>query len=196
MLLNTAQLTEVLDSLQGYEIRFCKEFMVDFHPNKALLRAQVYGSQKPSVNKQLAATILNKEPVQTYLAHLKAEMGLNTGVTAERVLTEIAKIAFQDVRELVTMKGGNMAFRDLDDMANTAAIKDIDISAMSGDFATDGKIAKLKTHDKMKALEMLGRHCALFTDNVNLTNNGKDMPASAPMVKVVINHRAAGEPIS
>lgn len=180
--------------MHGYEVRFCEEYLIDFNASKALVRAGVHGASKPSVNKELQTTILQKENVQKYLAHHRAKMGISAGITTERILNEIAAIAFQDVRQYMTMdENGNVAFRDLNDMPNTAAISSIELASMGGDFKEMGKILKLKNHDKLKALEMLARNHALFTDNVNHTSAGGPMPENTVVNKIIINHRAPGE---
>lgn len=191
MKLTTKELQKVLDSLLGYEVRFCEEYIVDFNALKAVKRAGIHGANKPTVTTPLIAKMMSKENINRYIAHLQADRAIRTNTTPDRVLEELGKIAFQDVRQFLKIEDGQIVFRDLDDMPNTQAIKDIEVADMSGGI---GKIHKVRAYDKLKALELLAKHHAMFTENINITGQ-VDSATPGPTVinQIIINHRAPGE---
>lgn len=97
--------------------------------------------------------------------------------TADRVIAELARIAFFDIRKLFTPAGHLITPRDLDD-DTAAAVGSIEVvSRQRPGQGEDGAaeveyVHKIKTVDKNAALTNLGRHFALFTDKTELT--GRD----------------------
>jgi len=197
MLLDSQKLTETLNALLGYEVRFCRELMVDFKPLQALARARVNGGKGKAAKDTLVLTILNKPQAQTYIAHLKAEMELQTGVTPERILDEVRIIAFQNVRDILKTEGQNVVMRDLEDMVNTGQIRKIKISKIKTADGEDtaGQIIEIECYDKLKALELLGKQEGLFIKRVDVTTNAKEIVTSN-VQNLIINYRKAGEPLA
>jgi len=197
MLLDSQKLTETLNALLGYEVRFCRELMVDFKPLQALARARVNGVKGKAAKDTLVLTILNKPQAQTYIAHLKAEMEMQTGVTPERILDEVRIIAFQNVRDILKTEGQNVVMRDLEDMVNTGQIRKIKISKIKTADGEDtaGQIIEIECYDKLKALELLGKQEGLFIKRVDVTTNAKEIVTSN-VQNLIINYRKAGEPLS
>lgn len=196
-MLETAELQELLDRLLGYEIRFCREYITDFDADKALKRANVHGANSTKARTALATKLLAKDDIKRYLVHLQAERGIRTKTTPDRVLRELEKIAFQDVRDYITMEDGTVRFRDFDEMINTGAISSFELASMAGDFREMGVIHKLKSYDKLKALELLAKHYAMFTEAIDITSKGEKID-EVPKVynKIIINHRRKGESLS
>ncbi|MGC9199562.1 MAG: terminase small subunit [Acidobacteriaceae bacterium] len=82
-------------------------------------------------------------------------------ITAERVLDEMAKVAFFDPRRIFDAKGGLLAPGEIGD-EEAAAIAGLDVRQTQ-----DGsELKKIKLADKTKSLEMLGRYLRLFQDRV------------------------------
>lgn len=88
-------------------------------------------------------------------------------VTTERVLQEAAAIAFSDPRKLFDERGNLKPIHELDDDA-ARAIASVEVTKertiREGSTTTQEAVTKVKSWDKVKALEMLGRHLALWND--------------------------------
>jgi phage terminase small subunit len=193
MLLATDELTELLSGLLGYEIRFCREFMVDFNPVKALKRAEVQGAKSSAQKEALAVSLLKDTNIQKYLAHLKAKMEVQTGVTPDRILKELDVIAFQNITDVLQNdEKGNLQIRRLNDMVETGQIKKLKVKVDPSDGL---QIIEMEMHDKLRALELRGKHEKMFTDRVDVTTNGNEVQSRTP-VSIVINHRKPGEPLA
>ena len=80
-----------------------------------------------------------------------------TGISAERVIYEFMRIAFAEVGALVEWDpdGARMKPRDALTPDDTAAIAELVLGG-------DGRIARLKLHDKGAALKVLARRLGLL----------------------------------
>jgi len=101
------------------------------------------------------------------------------------VLREYARIAFADIRKFTEKNGdsGARQFKQLDDLSD-------DEAAAIVEFSTDGegRTAKIKLHDKKKALEALARHLGLFAARREQSRNPS---ASARELRELLERRFA-----
>lgn len=82
-------------SLSPRQKRFAEEYVLDFNGKKAAIRA----GYSPAGAKQQAHRLLTCATVHAEVDRLRRRLVLNAdgqGITAERVLSELAKIAFAD----------------------------------------------------------------------------------------------------
>lgn len=135
--------------------RFVEEYMVDLNATQAAIRA---GYSKKTA-KDIACQNLAKLNIQEAITEKRGKLSENTGITAERVLQEISKIALSDIRSLLDGDGNIRPVADWDDDA-AAAVSGLDIQSSGAGAVTK----KIKQWDKLAALEKLGRHLNLFDD--------------------------------
>lgn len=181
------EIKKVKESLEPMQLRYAEQYIIDFNGTKAAIRA---GYAEPSAAQQ-SSRLLNNAKIQQYLQYLISDRSKRLQVTADKVVQEIAKIAFHNVQDLLDYLDGNVLFSDLEDMEFPEIIKSIEVKETLIDGVRVGQIAKIQVYDKVKALELLGKHTALFTENLNLTNNGESFEA-LPAVNIHINHRGVG----
>lgn len=98
------------------------------------------------------------------------ERGERLEITADRVLQELAKLAFFDPRKLFNSDGSPKNIHELD--GNTAAaVAGLEVNEMfegEGDQKhAFGLCRKIKVADKGINLERVGRHLKLFTDKTD-----------------------------
>lgn len=145
------------------DLRFADEYIIDFCPKQAAIRAGY--SEKTARN--AAAWIKADNPGKPALRNLIdrkiAALSRRTGITAERVMQELAAIAFANVSDIVDPKSGRM----LDDVSRVDAAAVAGIRIKDGDDFTE---RETKMYDKLKALELIGKHLGMFTENVKLTD--------------------------
>ena len=193
-LLTPVELTDLLQELPQKERVFCENYIIKFNASEA---GRTAGYSKRTVG-NIAHELLKKPRIQRYLAHLVARRSVKTGITAEMVVTELARIAFQDLGDFVSFDGKTVILNSFDDIGDkTCNIKKIKITDLYN--AMDEKVgqkSEIELHDKMKALELLGRHTAAFTDNVNITNSDGSLAAPQQVINIQINHRKKGEKLS
>ena len=144
--------------------RFVDEYLLDLNASAAARRAGYRGDPN-TVGPRLWAYV----GIQAAITAAQQKRQARTEITQDMVLKELARVAFGNKRSL--MKWGPDGVKLID----SAEITDDDaamVSEVSETITEAGGSIKLKTHDKVKALELLGRHMGLFTDKVQLT--GKD----------------------
>jgi hypothetical protein len=88
-------------------------------------------------------------------------------ITPDRVLLEIARIAFADVASFFNPDGSLKSPAELDeDQRATLAAFEASIQNVAGGDGKQDLIHKFKAWDKTKALEMLAKHFGLLTEKV------------------------------
>jgi phage terminase small subunit len=87
-------------------------------------------------------------------------------ITAQRVMQELGRIAFSDIRRVFTSTGDLKPIHELDD-DTAAAIASVDSETRRegrGEDATPVTTKKVRTVDKMAALSLLAKHFKIVGD--------------------------------
>ena len=142
---------------------FCREYAIDLNGQRA---AEAAGYKKESARSQ-ASTLLTKSNIQERLAQIKQKQHAKLEISAERVLSELAKIGFVNSEDyLDENKNLDLKKATRDQMACISEITE-DTTGGSGDGERRAVLrTKVKFWDKTRGLEMLGRHLKLYTDIV------------------------------
>ena len=93
-------------------------------------------------------------------------------ITADRVLQELAKLAFYDPGALLESDGSMKQIADIDDVTRmaVAGLEVTELFEGTGDQKhAYGLCKKIKLADKGQNLERLGKHFKLFTDKTEVT---------------------------
>lgn len=141
---------------------------------KGLSQSEAYRRAYPTSLKWVDATVWEKASrlagdakVRARAAELTAKAAAKNEVTVERVLAEIARLAFFDPRQLFNDDGTPRAIKDLDD--DTArAIAGLDVMSIGNREQGIGEVVKFKLADKGANLERLGRFLKMFTDRLEV----------------------------
>lgn len=91
-----------------------------------------------------------------------AERSKRTGINADRVLTELAKIAFVNAADVIDASDATL--REDAAPEDLAAIQSVKVKT----FGEDGLEREIKMADKLKALELLGKHLGMFEDRLKV----------------------------
>ena len=110
--------------------RFCEEYLLDLNGTRAYMTA--YNCKKESTSKANASRLLTNANIQKYISELMENQSRRTGITADKVLKELSKVAFAD--------------------------------------------AEISGKEKIKALELLGKHLGLFDNKQSDTCNEAEIP--------------------
>ncbi len=134
--------------------RFCEEYLIDLNATQAALRA---GYKNADIGRRL----VTKSHVSEYIEKLLKERSKRTEITADRVLAELAAIAFTDRTELAKVNDrGFVEFTPTDDLPDSA--KKTVAGIEEGKYGT-----KVTTYDKVKALELIGKHLGMFSSGAD-----------------------------
>lgn len=157
--------------------RFVEEYLVDLNATQAALRA---GYKHPDNGRQL----LTKTHVAAAIEQGQSQRAARTEITADRVLKEIAKVAFADVRKVFNADGALIKISDLSDEA-AACIAGCDLVTMNKGEGEIEYVAKIKMADKLRALELCGKHLGMFRENAG----AEDVPLPTRVVVEVVDGR-------
>lgn len=146
---------------------FCLEYIVDFNGTAAAIKA---GYSEKTANR-IASENLSKLDIQKEIQRLINERSQRTEITADRVLIEYAKIAFLDIRKYYNTNGSLKNITDLDETA-AGALSGVDVfeefEFEKGSRKQIGVTKKIKTYNKVQALDSLGKHLGMFTDKLKI----------------------------
>lgn len=145
--------------------RFCEEYLIDLNATQAAIRA----GYSPKTAGQIGNRLLKNVQIRARIAAARAEQSKRTGVNADRVIRELARIAFVNPTEVIdTDKATVLPGASKDD---TAAIASVKVKTSNSDTGKSVE-REIRFHDKNKALELLGRHLGMFNDKLNVTAEG------------------------
>lgn len=170
-------------SLTEKQKRFCEEYLIDLNGTQAAIRA---GYSFDSAG-AIASENLTKLEIQEYLTIRQSELITETGITQKRVLEEYAKIAFADIRKMYTVDGALKGMHDLDDDA-AAALAGVDVyeeRVGAEDVESIGVTKKIKMHDKIRALDAIGKHLGMFKNIHELTGKNGE-PLGLPALNITV----------
>lgn len=139
--------------------RFVAEYLKDLNATQAAIRA--------GYHPKMAAKLVAKSSIAAAIAMKKGQQIATLELSAERVLEELRRLAFSDVRRLFDQQGNlkPLAALSPEDAAAIASIEVVIKNAAAGDQHTD-TIHKIKYWDKVRSLEMLAKHFALLTERI------------------------------
>lgn len=140
---------------------FCEEYLIDHNGTKAAERAG-YASKFAATS---AYKMLRDPEIKEYLDALILERSERTKITADRVIKEIGRIAFADIREFFNDDGEIKKPKEFtDDAAAVVAQLDTDeiFEYLDGRRTQIGNTKKIKLHSKVVALDMLAKHLGLY----------------------------------
>lgn len=143
-------------ALTEKQIRFCEEYLIDLNATQAAIRAGY--SQKTAHS--IGAENLIKPEIAAFIQEKQLELSEKTGITAERILQELADIGFHNIKDFVN--GGNsvLELKTLD-KRKTAAVASIK-TTVRGTQEGPETTTEIKLHSKIAALELMGKHIGLF----------------------------------
>ena len=141
--------------------RFVKEYLIDLNATQAAIRA---GYSPKTANEQ-GARLLANVSVQEAIAKAMAERSKRTGISQDRVIQELARIAFVNPQNLINPKDASVKADATED--DLACIQSVKVKTMDG---AKGKSVEreVRLNDKMKALELLGKHLGMFKDKLEV----------------------------
>lgn len=154
-----------LEPLSDKEEQLCCEFVADFAGNQTRAYMYVYPGSNYETAKSQAYRMFTKPHIKSRVAELQQERNKRLEISGDRVLSEIAKLAFYDPREFFDSDMRLKPINELDP-DHAAIIAGIEtLHNIVGDDK-DGVVVltKIKMADKGANLERLGKYFKLFTE--------------------------------
>lgn len=140
--------------------RFVNEYLIDLNATQAAIRAG-YSTKTAA---QTGYKLCHKSSVSDAIARAMADRSKRTGITQDRVLRELGRIAFldpSDVLDLNTAEVKSTAGEDDLKVIAGVKVKYVPHKNESGDYE-EAIEREVKLCDKLKALDMLCKHLGMY----------------------------------
>lgn len=163
---------------------FCIEYLVDLNATQAYKRAG-YSAKSDNIAAVEASKLLRNPKVEARIKELMEERSKRTEITQDFVLQELYAIAkangthyVQVVEEPIILDGkyvidpdtGKVKTYKMVDITPTNKLDEEQRKAIAGIKETKYGI-DVSTYDKVRALELLGKHLGMFKDKIEVTGN-------------------------
>lgn len=155
-----------MSELSPQQKRFCQEYLVDYSPSRAAIRA---GYSIKNASSQ-ASELMKKPGVQTLIAEMQKAHGDKIGIDKERVLQELAKIAFSNIKDYLLQDDEGNTYVDIKGLSRdtASALSEVTVETTQGLKVSNKKI-KVKVADKIAALLSIGKHLGMFKEQIEHT---------------------------
>jgi len=141
---------------------FCERYVIHLNATQAAEEAGVTGKYVQQIGSQM----LNHHLCQPYIEWLRGQQYEKMGVSQDRVLLELCRMAYVDVGDMYDEFGCLKQIQDMpeDVRRAIASVETKEIYEQDGPrkkYVGDAK--RVKLGPKEKALEMLAKHVGLFS---------------------------------
>ena len=168
---------------------FCREYIKDLNASQAAIRA---GYSAKTANRT-GSYLLSNPDIQCRIEELKAGRVEEVRIDANYVLKRLIEIDEMDVADILDDGGDFLPIRNWPKVWRTT-LSGLDIAIInSGD--TETILKKIKWPDKVKNLELLGKHIGVgaFTEKVDHTSSDGSMsPAKPTRAEILEAQKAIG----
>ncbi|MFL0245514.1 terminase small subunit [Candidatus Clostridium stratigraminis] len=141
---------------------FVEEYLLDLNATQAAIRA----GYSPKTAAEQGNRLLTNVKVRTCLDQEMAERSKRTGINQDRVIREIARLAFINPDNVMNLNSATVRKDALEE--DLAAIQSVKVKMSSSE---NGEMVEreVRLNDKLKALELLGKHLGMFKDKVEVS---------------------------
>jgi phage terminase small subunit len=165
---------------------FVDEYLIDLNATRAYKVAypKVKNDDTARAN---ASRLLTNANIKAEINKKMKEREKRTEITQDKVIKELANLAFTDRTDIVTITSGRVIIQDFDDLTPEQR------ACIAGVKETKFGI-EVSFYGKEKALEMLGRHLGMFNDKMEIkgeikTNNPFSNLTTEELKKVIFGDK-------
>jgi phage terminase small subunit len=148
---------------------FIAEYLIDLNATQAAIRAGYSTNRADAMGHEN----LRKPEIAAEIELAMKARAEKTGISAERVLLEVSRLAFFDVRKMYKPDGSMKLVTELDD-ETAAALAGLDVTEEFEGAGDARKLAgytkKAKVADKIGALTLCMRHLGMLNDKLVVEN--------------------------
>jgi len=185
---------EITDKMR----QFVDEYLIDMNGTQAAIRA---GYSEATAQEQ-SSQLLDRPDIRELVEQRQKDRIDRTQISQDLTVNELKAIALSDIADFVIVKeGGVIEQRPFNELKKeqTRCVKKIrqtvrTAQSSDGTVIHQTAVLELELYDKVKSLELLGRHLGIFNDRLTLDGA---LPLQivfevAPQVKDVIITRGKG----
>lgn len=151
------------------DMLFIDEYMVDMDAKNAAIRAGYKPSTANTASEWIRSENPTKPRVREEILRRMADRSRRLGVTADRVILELARIAFADLSGIIDLETGEV-YPDAD-KSDLSAVASVKIkTTVSGNTERE-----IRMTDKTRAIELLGKHLGMFEKKIDAEQSGSSI---------------------
>ena len=159
-----------MSKLTAKQHRFIQEYLLDLNATQAAIRA----GYSAKTARQVGAENLTKPVIAAAIFEAKADRSERTKVDSDWVLSRLADEADADIADLYNEDGSLKPVHQWPLIWRKGLVAGLDVEEIKAEGQTIGIVRKVKLSDRIKRVELIGKHVDVqaFRDQVGLT--GKD----------------------
>lgn len=155
-------------SLNEKQKRFVAEYLKDLNATQAAIRT---GYSEKTAQEQ-SSRLLSKVIIQEAIQKEMNKRAKKTEVTQEMIVNELKRIAFSGMKNVASWNESGVRFKPSEDLSDDDAASVQEVHESTNQH---GGSLKIKQYDKLKALELLGRHMGMFTDKLEIIEEDRPL---------------------
>lgn len=151
--------------------KFVAEYLVDLNATQAAIRA----GYAPGSAAVTGCKLLRTAKVKSAVAAAMAERQRRTAITQDAVLEELWRVAKSDLAKAFDKDGCLLPIHEMPEEARAAlaGLETEELFEGKGEERVQtGQSRKVKHWDKVKALELVGKHLGMFKEKVEMSGEG------------------------
>lgn len=164
---------------------FCREYLIDMNATQAAIRAGYSERTARSIGQRMLTNV----DIEKRLSELKGDRNERVSVNADYVLDRLMQIDQLDVADILDVNGDLLPVREWSKAWRTS-VNAIEVIQMSkGDMDIETFLKKVKLPDKLKNLELIGKHVDVqaFKDKVENEVSLTSKPLTKEQAKAIID---------
>lgn len=156
-------------SLTPKQEAFVREYLLDLNATQAAIRAGYSAKTAYSMGQRL----LKNVEVSAALVAAKQERAQKTQIDADWLLTRLAEESTADVAELYNDDGTLKPVKEWPLIWRQGLVAGLDVEEIRVEGIVVGSIRKIKLSDRIKRLELIGRHIDVGAFKDKVEHSGK-----------------------
>ena len=156
-----------MGKLTAKQQAFVEEYLIDLNATQAAIRA----GYSETTARKIGQENLTKPDIAKAIGEAKAKRSERTQINADWLLNRLAEEAEADIADLYSESGALKPVHLWPKIWRQGLVAGVDVEQqyafVDGDKVPDGVITKIKLSDRVKRLELIGKHVAIgaFKDN-------------------------------
>ncbi|WP_200781116.1 terminase small subunit [Klebsiella oxytoca] len=161
---------------------FCREYLIDLNATQAAIRA---GYSAKTANRT-ASENLSKPDIKSRIAELKSQRNDLVGINATYVLNRLVEIDQMDVLDILNSTGELKPVAEWPKVWRTT-LSGLEVMEMASEGNAAALLKKIKWPDKVKNLELLGKHIdvSAFKETVDHKSSDGSMTPKPTVIQLL-----------